>query len=190
MKKSTKANDNNNNNSENKEEKAVIVETAEAVIENATAENDGEKANENATTTAENATAANDPILTSLAEIEVKTGLKLDDGQLRAILEIYAANDAEYRKALKNRPSLLQAALNYLKETSKNDPVIASIGMNCNELIDALREKSLYVFGAGKTPDQSLYTAMMRDCKENASTIIEHSRIKGYWKIKAEALQD
>ena len=37
---------------------------------------------------------------------------------------------------------------------------------------------------------QSLYTAMMRDCKENASTIIEHSRIKGYWKIKAEALQD
>jgi predicted AAA+ superfamily ATPase len=158
-----------------------------------TAENTAEKPAENATAENATATAANeiiDPVATTLAEIEVKLNLKLTDGQLREIINIYSANDAEYKKALKNKPSMMQAAVAYLKDESKKDAVIASIGMNCKELVEGLKANNLYIFGPGATPDQTLYTALMRDYKENSASIVEHSKIKGYWKIKAEYLKD
>ncbi len=178
-----------------KDENKTIMPTAENTAEKAT-ENTTEKPAENATaenTTTTTAQAANeiiDPVTTTLAEIEVKLNLKLTDGQLREIINIYSANDAEYKKALKNKPSMMQAAVAYLKDESKKDAVIASIGMNCKELVEGLKANNLYIFGPGATPDQTLYTALMRDYKENSASIVEHSKIKGYWKIKAEALKD
>ena len=177
--KAAKANENKKD--ENKEN--ATENATEKPAENATAEN-------TTTTTAQAVNDIIDPVTTTLAEIEVKLNLKLTDGQLRDIISIYSNNDAEYKKALKNKPSMMQAAVAYLKDESKKDAVIASIGMNCKEMIDGLKANNLYIFGPGATPDQTLYTALMRDYKENSASIVEHSKIKGYWKIKAEYLKD
>ena len=79
--------------------------------------------------------------------------------------------------------SLLNCAIEILAEKMIADEEVKAAGMNCSEIIDALRQDGRYVFSDARTPDQSLYTAIQREIQKNGNErIYKSTRVKGYWK--------
>ena len=171
-------------NKKNNVEAVEVVENVEAVEvkenEN-TAEVVEEVENVEAVATVENVEAVN-PIDATQAEL-VNLGIVLSNDELQKVIDIFASKSEAFRKAQKNKPSLLSSAIDYLIEKSKEDEEIRVAGLNCKEITDGLLESGRY-HTEGKTPDQSLYTAFVRYVeKEGENAKVIKSRVKGLWKV-------
>ena len=89
--------------------------------------------------------------------------------------------EAQTDVVVTRKMSLLEAAIEILAEYSANDKVIKQAGMKCTEIIDALKVDGRYAFGDGKTPENSLSTAFIRETDRNGSKRIFKSKFPALW---------
>lgn len=113
-----------------------------------------------------------------------------------AILDTYKANKRSNSRSIgSNGPSLMSEALRVLKTKMAEGGLIGQIGMNCPQIIDALREdevgKTLSCFhgtgkdGREKTPAHYLYGCFFQSLKKQGeASPVQKSEVKGYWKVK------
>lgn len=73
--------------------------------------------------------------------------------------------------------SLLSAAIEVLKES--DEP------LNCRQMVEAVKAKGLWTPGAGKTPEQTLYSSIKREIasKGDASRFVM-SQVKGHFALR------
>ncbi len=73
--------------------------------------------------------------------------------------------------------SLLSAAIEVLKES--DEP------LNCRQMVEAVKAKGLWTPGAGKTPEQTLYSSIKREIasKDGASRFVM-SQVKGHFALR------
>ena len=89
--------------------------------------------------------------------------------------ETVAAKDAKPRKL-----SLLSAAAAVLAES--DEP------LNCRRMIDLAKERGLWTPGAGKTPEQTLYSAIMREIRDKGDAArFRKSPLRGHYLAPASA---
>ena len=89
--------------------------------------------------------------------------------------ETAAAKDAKPRKL-----SLLSAAAAVLAES--DEP------LNCRRMIDLAKERGLWTPGAGKTPEQTLYSAIMREIRDKGDAArFRKSPLRGHYLAPASA---
>ena len=74
----------------------------------------------------------------------------------------------------KSKLSLLSAAAAVLAES--DEP------LNCKRMIELAKERGLWTPGAGKTPEQTLYSAIMREIKDKGDTArFRKSPLRGHY---------
>ena len=71
--------------------------------------------------------------------------------------------------------SLMKAALAVLTETEE--------AMNTKSIVDAAKEKGIWSPGAGKTPEQTLYSTFARDIKAHGAAAKVVSVGRGLFKL-------
>lgn len=73
--------------------------------------------------------------------------------------------------------SLLSAAIEVLKESAEP--------LNCRQMVEAVKAKGLWTPGAGKTPEQTLYSSIKREIasKGDASRFVL-SQVKGHFALR------
>ena len=73
--------------------------------------------------------------------------------------------------------SLLSAAIEVLKES--DEP------LNCRQMVEAVKAKGLWTPGAGKTPEQTLYSSIKREIapKGDARRFVL-SQVKGHFALR------
>lgn len=86
-----------------------------------------------------------------------------------------APKDAKPRKL-----SLLSAAATVLAES--DEP------LNCRKMIDLAKERGLWTPGGGKTPEQTLYSAIMREIRDKGDAArFRKSPLRGHYLAPASA---
>ena len=75
----------------------------------------------------------------------------------------------------KPKLSLVKAAITVLGETEE--------AMGANELVEAAKAKGLWTPGEGKTPEQTLYSAIAREIKAKGETARFKMVSKGHFKL-------
>ena len=86
-----------------------------------------------------------------------------------------AAKPAEAKaEGKKSKLSLLSAAAAVLAES--DEP------LNCKRMIELAKERGLWTPGAGKTPEQTLYSAIMREIKDKGDAArFRKSPLRGHY---------
>ena len=85
-----------------------------------------------------------------------------------------AAKPAEPKEAKVRKLSLLSAAAAVLAES--DEP------LNCRRMIDLAKERGLWTPGAGKTPEQTLYSAIMREIRDKGEAArFRKSPLRGHY---------
>ena len=85
-----------------------------------------------------------------------------------------AAKPAEPKEAKVRKLSLLSAAAAILAES--DEP------LNCKRMIELAKERGLWTPGAGKTPEQTLYSAIMREIKDKGDAArFRKSPLRGHY---------
>ena len=85
-----------------------------------------------------------------------------------------AAKPAEPKEAKVRKLSLLSAAAAVLAES--DEP------LNCRRMIDLAKERGLWTPGAGKTPEQTLYSAIMREIRDKGNAArFRKSPLRGHY---------
>lgn len=85
-----------------------------------------------------------------------------------------AAKPAEPKGAKVRKLSLLSAAAAVLAES--DEP------LNCRRMIDLAKERGLWTPGAGKTPEQTLYSAIMREIGDKGDAArFRKSPLRGHY---------
>jgi hypothetical protein len=85
-----------------------------------------------------------------------------------------AAKPAEPKEAKVRKLSLLSAAAAVLAES--DEP------LNCRRMIDLAKERGLWTPGAGKTPEQTLYSAIMREIRDKGDAArFRKSPLRGHY---------
>ena len=85
-----------------------------------------------------------------------------------------AAKPAEPKEAKVRKLSLLSAAAAVLAES--DEP------LNCRRMIDLAKERGLWTPGAGKTPEQTLYAAIMREIRDKGDAArFRKSPLRGHY---------
>ena len=85
-----------------------------------------------------------------------------------------AAKPAEPKEAKVRKLSLLSAAAEVLAES--DEP------LNCRRMIDLAKERGLWTPGAGKTPEQTLYSAIMREIRDKGEAArFRKSPLRGHY---------
>lgn len=80
----------------------------------------------------------------------------------------------------KGRLSLLSAAAAVLAES--DEP------LNCKRMIELAKERGLWTPGAGKTPEQTLYSAIMREVRDKGDAArFRKSPLRGHYIAPASA---
>ena len=80
----------------------------------------------------------------------------------------------------KSKLSLLSAAAAVLAES--DEP------LNCRRMIDLAKERGLWTPGAGKTPEQTLYSAIMREIRDKGDAArFRKSPLRGHYLAPASA---
>lgn len=80
----------------------------------------------------------------------------------------------------KSKLSLLSAAAAVLAES--DEP------LNCKRMIELAKERGLWTPGAGKTPEQTLYSAIMREIKDKGDAArFRKSPLRGHYLAPASA---
>ena len=77
----------------------------------------------------------------------------------------------------KPKLSLLKAAAAVLKETEE--------AMNTKQMVEQAKQKGLWTPGAGKTPEQTLYSAILREMKKNGDSSTFVLVAKGHFKLRS-----
>ena len=91
-----------------------------------------------------------------------------------------AAKPAEPKEAKVRKLSLLSAAAEDLAES--DEP------LNCRRMIDLAKERGLWTPGAGKTPEQTLYSAIMREIRDKGDAArFRKSPLRGHYLAPASA---
>ena len=91
-----------------------------------------------------------------------------------------AAKPAESKEAKVRKLSLLSAAAAVLAES--DEP------LNCRRMIDLAKERGLWTPGAGKTPEQTLYSAIMREIRDKGDAArFRKSPLRGHYLAPASA---
>lgn len=91
-----------------------------------------------------------------------------------------AAKPAEPKEAKVRKLSLLSAAAEVLAES--DEP------LNCRRMIDLAKERGLWTPGAGKTPEQTLYSAIMREIRDKGDAArFRKSPLRGHYLAPASA---
>lgn len=91
-----------------------------------------------------------------------------------------AAKPAEPKEAKVRKLSLLSAAAAVLAES--DEP------LNCRRMIDLAKERGLWTPGAGKTPEQTLYSAIMREIRDKGDAArFRKSPLRGHYLAPASA---
>ena len=93
-----------------------------------------------------------------------------------------AASKATEAKAegKKSKLSLLSAAAAVLAES--DEP------LNCKRMIELAKERGLWTPGAGKTPEQTLYSAIMREIKDKGDAArFRKSPLRGHFLAQVSA---
>ena len=81
---------------------------------------------------------------------------------------------AEPKAEGKSKLSLLSAAAAVLAES--DEP------LNCKRMIELAKERGLWTPGAGKTPEQTLYSAIMREIKDKGDAArFRKSPLRGHY---------
>lgn len=94
--------------------------------------------------------------------------------------EAEAAESAEPKGAKVRKLSLLSAAAAVLAES--DEP------LNCRRMIDLAKERGLWTPGAGKTPEQTLYSAIMREIRDKGDAArFRKSPLRGHYLAPASA---
>ena len=84
------------------------------------------------------------------------------------------AKPAEPKAEGKSKLSLLSAAAAILAES--DEP------LNCKRMIELAKERGLWTPGAGKTPEQTLYSAIMREIKDKGDAArFRKSPLRGHY---------
>lgn len=84
------------------------------------------------------------------------------------------AKPAEPKAEGKSKLSLLSAAAAVLAES--DEP------LNCKRMIELAKERGLWTPGAGKTPEQTLYSAIMREIKDKGDAArFRKSPLRGHY---------
>jgi len=88
-----------------------------------------------------------------------------------------AKNETKAATAPAKGLSLLSAAIEVLKES--DEP------LNCRQMVEAVKAKGLWKPGAGKTPEQTLYSSIKREIasKGGASRFVM-SQVKGHFALR------
>ena len=87
---------------------------------------------------------------------------------------------AEPKAEGKSKLSLLSAAAAVLAES--DEP------LNCRRMIDLAKERGLWTPGAGKTPEQTLYSAIMREIRDKGDAArFRKSPLRGHYLAPASA---
>ena len=73
--------------------------------------------------------------------------------------------------------SLIKAAIKILEEREE--------AMNCRELVQAAKDKELWTPGVGKTPEQTLYSALTREIKRKGEAARVELAGHGKFRIRA-----
>ena len=90
------------------------------------------------------------------------------------------AKPAEPKAEGKSKLSLLSAAAAVLAES--DEP------LNCRRMIDLAKERGLWTPGAGKTPEQTLYSAIMREIRDKGDAArFRKSPLRGHYLAPASA---
>ena len=94
--------------------------------------------------------------------------------------KVEAAKPAEPKEAKVRKLSLLSAAAAVLAES--DEP------LNCRRMIDLAKERGLWTPGAGKTPEQTLYSAIMREIRDKGDAArFRKSPLRGHYLAPASA---
>lgn len=72
--------------------------------------------------------------------------------------------------------SLVNAALEILKSDDA--------ALNCKQLVEAAKSRKLWTPGAGKTPEQTLYSAIMREIKAKGEQARFVKDARGHFKAR------
>lgn len=90
------------------------------------------------------------------------------------------ATAARAEAKAKGRLSLLSAAAAVLAES--DEP------LNCKRMIELAKERGLWTPGAGKTPEQTLYSAIMREVRDKGDAArFRKSPLRGHYLAPASA---
>ena len=77
----------------------------------------------------------------------------------------------------KPRLSLLKAAVAVLQESDE--------AMNTKQLVEEAKAKGLWTPGSGKTPEQTLYSAILREMKRNGDSSTFVLAAKGHFRLRS-----